>query len=312
VTDARFDPPESALLGGTPSLDRRQVAERAGVDLGFADRLWNAMGFVSPGDGETAFTEADVEALRTVHALTDGGVLTIEQAIALARTNSQHLATIAEAQAALAVDRVGGTLERTDVADTLPQVEQLLLYLWRRQFLAALLRHVDTDAASGHAASVGFADLVGFTSLTRQTEREELLALVDRFDAEARLRVTRGGGRIVKTIGDEVMFVTTTPGDAAAIALDLVDIGDAEGLPPLRVGLAHGDVLLRYGDVYGEVVNIASRLVSLARPSTVLVDRNAAKLLETDERWELTHLRPRRVRGYEHLAAHALRRRARD
>jgi adenylate cyclase len=140
-------------------------------------------------------------------------------------------------------------------------------------------------------------------------ERDALLSLVDRFDAEARLRVTRGGGRVVKTIGDEVMFLATDAHAAAGIAVDLLEIENIEGLPPIRAGLAHGDVLQRHGDVFGEVVNIAARLVALARPGTVLVDRNAAEALEGDDRWELVRLRPRRVRGYEHLAAHALRRR---
>jgi adenylate cyclase len=105
------------------------------------------------------------------------------------------------------------------------------------------------------------------------------------------------------------MFIVPTPQQAAAIGLDLVGIEEVDGLPPIRVGLAHGDVLLRHGDVFGEVVNLAARLVSLARPGTVLLDRSAARELEGDERWEVVKLRPRRVRGYEHLAASALRRR---
>jgi adenylate cyclase len=185
--------------------------------------------------------------------------------------------------------------------------------MWHRQLLAALLRHVDAvGSGQGDRATVGFADLVGFTSLTRGMERDGLLALVDRFDAEARQRVTRGGGRIVKTIGDEVMFVAPDARAGAEIALDLAAIEDVEGLPPVRVGLAHGDVLLRHGDVFGETVNLASRLVSLARPSTVLVDRNAAAALEGDERFDVVKLRPRKVRGYQRLAAHALRRRGDD
>lgn len=308
--EGRFDRSESLLLGGTPTLTRHQVVERAGVDLAFADRLWNAMGFVSRDDDEVVFTDADVEALRALHALTAGGAVEPEQAIALARIHSQHLAALAEAQAALAVERAGGSLDRIDVTENLAQVQQLVLYMWHRQLLAALLRHVDAaGSGQGDRATVGFADLVGFTSLTRGMEREALLELVDRFDAEARQRVTQGGGRVVKTIGDEVMFLVPDARAAAGIALDLVDIRDVEGLPPVRVGLALGDVLLRHGDVFGETVNLASRLVSLARPSTVLVDRNAAAVLEDDTAYEVVRLRPRRVRGYQHLAAHALRRR---
>jgi adenylate cyclase len=305
----RFERGETKLLGGAPTLTRRQVVEAAGVDLAFADRLWNAMGFVSRGDDEVVFTQADVEALRALRALTESGAVEPEQAIALARIHSQHLGAIAEAEAALAVERAG-TVGRIDVTENLDQVQHLLLYMWHRQLLASLLRHVDAAASGqGDVATVGFADLVGFTSLTRGMERDALLSLVDRFDAEARLRVTRGGGRVVKTIGDEVMFLATDAHDAAGIAVDLLEIENIEGLPPIRAGLAHGDVLQRHGDVFGEVVNIAARLVSLARPGTVLVDRNAAEALEGDDRWELVKLRPRRVRGYEHLAAHALRRR---
>jgi adenylate cyclase len=305
----RFERGETKLLGGAPTLTRRQVVEAAGVDLAFADRLWNAMGFVSRGDDEVVFTQADVEALRALRALTEGGAVEPEQAIALARIHSQHLGAIAEAEAALAVERAG-TVGRIDVTENLDQVQHLLLYMWHRQLLASLLRHVDAAASGqGDVATVGFADLVGFTSLTRGMERDALLSLVDRFDAEARLRVTRGGGRVVKTIGDEVMFLVTDAHAAAGIAVDLLEIESIEGLPPIRAGLAHGDVLQRHGDVFGEVVNIAARLVSLARRGTVLVDRNAAEALEGDQRWELVKLRPRRVRGYEHLAAHALRRR---
>ena len=308
--DGRFARSESLLLGGTPTLTRRQVVERAGVDLAFADRLWNAMGFVSRDDDEVVFTEADVDALRALHDLTAGGAVEPEQAIALARIHSQHLAALAEAQAALAVERAGGSLERIDVTENLAQVQQLVLYMWHRQLLAAFLRHVDAaGSGQGDRATVGFADLVGFTSLTRGMEREGLLELVDRFDAEARQRVIRGGGRIVKTIGDEVMFVAPDALAGAQIALDLLDIRDVEGLPPIRVGFAHGDILQRHGDVFGETVNLASRLVSLARPSTALIDRNAAAALEDDARYEVVKLRPRRVRGYQHLAAHALRRR---
>jgi adenylate cyclase len=305
----RFERGEAKLLGGAPTLTRRQVVEAAGVDLAFADRLWNAMGFVSRGDDEMVFTQADVEALRALRALTESGAVEPEQAIALARIHSQHLGAIAEAEAALAVERAG-TVGRIDVTENLDEVQHLFLYMWHRQLLASLLRHVDAAASGqGDVATVGFADLVGFTSLTRGMERDALLSLVDRFDAEARLRVTRGGGRVVKTIGDEVMFLVSDAHAAAGIAVDLLEIENIEGLPPIRVGLAHGDVLQRHGDVFGEVVNIAARLVSLARPGTVLVDRNAAEALEGDQRWELVKLRPRRVRGYEHLAAHALRRR---
>jgi adenylate cyclase len=120
--------------------------------------------------------------------------------------------------------------------------------------------------------------------------------------------VATRGGRVIKTIGDEVLFTAGSVQEGAEIAFALLEIGDQDDLPPLRVGLAYGEVVLRHGDVFGEVVNIASRLVSLARPSSVLVDREAAALLDGQDGWELRRLRPQRVRGYEHLVATVLRR----
>ena len=76
----------------------------------------------------------------------------------------------------------------------------------------------------------------------------------------------------------------------------------------MRIGLAAGPVVLRFGDVYGSTVNIASRLTSLARPGSVLVDRVMAEQLGDDERFALRSKRPESVRGYHHLHQWRLRR----
>ena len=78
-------------------------------------------------------------------------------------------------------------------------------------------------------------------------------------------------------------------------------------LPQLRIGIAHGMVLTRYGDVYGEVVNLASRLTSEARPDTVLVDREIAEALRDDPRYDIKRVGTKHTRGYAHLKAWSLR-----
>ena len=80
-----------------------------------------------------------------------------------------------------------------------------------------------------------------------------------------------------------------------------------EGLPALRVGMATGPVLSRFGDVYGPVVNLAARLTSLAKPETVLVDKELAAALRRDRNYELRARRPAAVRGYHHLRSWTLR-----
>ncbi len=89
------------------------------------------------------------------------------------------------------------------------------------------------------------------------------------------------GGRIIKTIGDEILYVADDPAAAAEIALLLTERGEDpdDPFPSVRAALAYGEVVSRLGDVFGPVVNIASRLTSLARPGTVLVDHHAYEVL---------------------------------
>ena len=117
-------------------------------------------------------------------------------------------------------------------------------------------------------------------------------------------------GWVVKTVGDEVMFASENPADAAEIALRLQEsVLTDETDPGLRVGLALGPALVRYGDLYGSVVNTAARLTSAARPGAVLVDERMADELAGEPAYLLKQLRPRRVRGIRRLEQFVLRRR---
>ena len=81
-------------------------------------------------------------------------------------------------------------------------------------------------------------------------------------------------GRIVKHIGDEVMFIALRAADGCAIGRDITAAFGA-GIEP-RGGVCFGEVIARYGDYYGKVVNLASRLADLAIPGEVLVDADTA------------------------------------
>jgi adenylate cyclase len=157
--------------------------------------------------------------------------------------------------------------------------------------------------------AVGFVDLVGFTETSRQSEAADLQQLLERFERETSLRVTAYGGRVIKMLGDEVLFVTDDVVGAAEVALATVAAHRAdERLPEVRAGVAVGPVLARLGDVFGEPVNLASRLTAEARPSSVLVDRQAADALRENPAYSLHPLQHRSVRGYRALRPHVLRR----
>jgi adenylate cyclase len=317
-----FQAVEHELLGGERRYTRAQVADLADVDTALASTLWRALGFADVTDDEVAFTDRDVEALRTVRSLVDSGVLNEEAQQSVTRAMGQSLSRLAEWQVATITEVLGrtgsmqaGPLQDQDAAavarELVPVMEGLIGYVWRRHLAATAGRVLGgerTDVVA-RSMSVGFADLVGFTSLTRHVDEVELAALVDRFEGVAADTVAELGGRVVKTVGDEVMFTADSPGVGAEIAVALSErIGSDETLPDLRVGVACGTVLSRLGDVYGEPVNIASRLTSAARPGSVLVDRDLAGELEGDDRWRLRRVPPRPVRGYTLLQAYRLRR----
>jgi hypothetical protein len=151
---------------------------------------------------------------------------------------------------------------------------------------------------------VGFVDVVGYTNLTRHVTETELARLIERFESIAVSVVATSGGRVVKTLGDEVMFVADDAVGGSAIGLRLLDsIGADEQLPDVRIGMAWGHVLRRFGDVYGPVVNIASRLTSAAQPGTVLADGELATVLADEPTMGLRRRRPISVRGYNRPAS---------
>jgi adenylate cyclase len=304
------------VLGAPRRLRREEVAHAAGVSLEDARRLWRAMGFADVGDA-VAFTDEDVDALRLIATLLRRGVLDTTTALDAARSLGQTTSRLADWQ----VDTFGrllaerGVIDRADPLSErsaaalyremellLPALERLLVHGWRRQLAASVERAfgdagTPEDGEAGHL-TVGFADQVGFTRLARQLEEAELGALVDQFESRSADVVAAEGGRLIKTLGDEILFVAADPGAAAKIALRLIVEHESDDtVPRLRIGLATGFVVSRRGDVHGTTVNLASRLTALARPDTVLVDPATAAALIGHEEFTLRPLEPRAVRG---------------
>lgn len=125
--------------------------------------------------------------------------------------------------------------------------------------------------------AVAFVDLVGFTSLSRFASPAELLATVESFERRAFEIAHRLGGRIIKSIGDEVMVAAHDAAAVSQIALQLVRERRDDDTVLARAGVSAGDVLFRLGDYYGPVVNLASRLTNEAVPDEVLAERTIAE-----------------------------------
>ena len=305
------------LLGEQPSLTRQQVAELAGVPFEVAHGVWQAMGFADVEDGVPAFTRLDVEALRTASGLLELGVIDADTLLIMARAMGQGLSRLAEGQVDVLRGLTDGmTLDDAILAaassanEVVPRLEELVLFVWRRQFAAAVLRSVAAARQTGMPLlAVGFVDLVDFTRSTRTWDAAQLSRTLERFERDLSLRVGSVGGRVVKTLGDGVLFVTDDARSAAAVALDTVEAHRADDeLPSVRAGVALGPILVRLGDVFGQPVNIASRLTDEARPDSLLVDDAVAHELADDPAFALRTLHRRSVRGYRSLVPHLVRR----
>ena len=305
------------LLGGPRRWTRLEVAQRSGVDPARTQRLWRALGFADVGDDDEVFTDADVEALRALGALIDSGFVDLDTEASIARAMGQSLSRLADWQtdmlAALLREHPGEPVDAVRAAEMLlPLMRDVQDYVWRRHLSAnaeRLLAAGPDEATDRRELAVGFADLVGYTSRSRGMGGRELGAMVEDFEGLTADLVARHHGRVVKTVGDGVLFTCTTAVDAVEIGLRLPEEWAAADRPPLRVGAAFGPVLTRLGDVYSPVVNLASRLTSLARPSTLLVDQDLARLLRGVRAYRVRPLRRVSVRGYDHLQPWLVRRR---
>jgi adenylate cyclase len=313
---------ERLLLEGPRRYTRLQVAELSGVPPERGRRLWRALGFPDAADDEPAFSDADVAALKVLKELIDSGFVGPETEATIARAMGQALSRLADWQTGMLAEALAGTGEDGEARPAspgeaveaaralLPMLQQIQNYVWRRHLAANADRLLSTSGAGDRRElAVGFADLVGYTSRSRGMGGRELGVMLEDFESIAAEVIARHRGRVVKTVGDGVLFTAASAVDAMQIALGLPDEWDAEDRPPLRVGAAYGEVLTRLGDVYSPVVNLASRLTSIARPGTVLVDRELADRLRDLEEYRVRPLRRVSVRGYEHLQPWLVRRR---
>ncbi|MFN8155978.1 MAG: adenylate/guanylate cyclase domain-containing protein [Candidatus Nanopelagicales bacterium] len=311
------------VLGSPRRLTREDVARLSGVPLEEARPLWRAMGFADVGDAPS-FTDEDVDALVLLSTLVRRGVFDQATAVDVVRALGRTTGRLASWQ----VDTFGRELSRRGVIDPadplstesaarlfretevlLPALERLVVHGWRRHLAAALERGLAAAEAGAEgetvAQTVGFADIVGFTRLTRNLDEHELATLVVRFESRSADIVAAHGGRTLKTLGDEIMFVAADPESGADIALRLVHEQDAM-IPGMRAGVATGEVVTRRGDVYGTTVNLASRLTEEALPGMVLCDATTAGALAGHDGFLLEPQAERAVRGVGRVAPVAL------
>ncbi|MFT4265208.1 MAG: adenylate/guanylate cyclase domain-containing protein [Nocardioides sp.] len=287
-----------------------EVAQRTGVPPEQAKRLWRALGFADAGD-EAVYTDEDVEAVRTVADVLGSGLLDLDMAVNLTRGLGLSMARLAEWEVSALVHRLDEQLQSEagapvpfraaaeQFANTFnPSFERLMVYAWRRHMVNAMVRLDAADEANTIQVTVGFADIVSFTALSNTLSEEKIGDLVELFESRCADVVALQKGRVIKSLGDSVLFVNEDPIQALDTAEGIINVvGRDPRMPDVRVGIATGSVVLRMGDVFGPPVNMAARLTAVARRNRIIIDEHTATLLPADQ-FETRRLPARPVRGF--------------
>ncbi|HVN87475.1 MAG TPA: adenylate/guanylate cyclase domain-containing protein [Candidatus Binatia bacterium] len=288
-----------------------ELSRSSGMTVAELEQLRLAAG-LPPLDAHTpAFSAADVLAFTAFIGARE--MFGDAAAVQFSRVIGSSLGRLAEATVSLYLRTVEGrireaggdelSLARANLA-AIQALESLrpVVHSMLRWHLETAIRRFregrDSSSLETARMTVGFVDVVGFTPLSLRASTPELGAVVDRFEAITSDVTAAHDGRVVKLIGDAVMFVTVRAADACEIALTLMERFGADPVVTPRGGLASGQLLMRGGDYYGPTVNLASRISDLAVPNEILVSSELATEVPND-RFRFEPAGRRMLKGFD-------------
>ena len=303
--------PAERVIGGRARYSAREIALRTDTSLDFLIAVRRAMGLPIPAPDEPVYTEGDLESVRMTGVFRQAGI-SEEEILDLMRTLGRGLSQAAETMRALAMRLVlePGVSERElaqRYAGAASQLSPMLGPLITNLLTLHLREMAQSEALSAAERTGGqlpgsreiavcFADLVGFTRLGEEVPPDELARKAARLEALTS-EVIEAPVRMIKTIGDAAMLTALEPAPLLDAALDLLEAAEVEGedFPQLRAGIAIGPALSRAGDWFGRPVNLASRITSIARPGSLLAEREIRESARESYRW--SYAGERRLRG---------------
>jgi len=294
---------------GRPIHSLRTAADALGTSVDEVATAWAVMGLRISDPEALALSQADVDGLQTWVAIK--ALVGDDAALAFLRVLGNAMARVAEAggtmariaQPDLLVTHSGDELTTAKAYRAVTEITYrfgVLIDAVFRQHIVSARTHFEgviTDASASVTCGIGFADLTGFTTLTQILTPTELLDLLVEFGGTVSDLVHADGGRVVKFIGDEVMWVTSTPELLVKVAMDLVEHSRArEAGLQVRAGLGYGSVLAIGGDYFGNPVNLAARLVGAAAPGQILASNDVRDELAA---WQAIPQEPLILKGFD-------------
>ncbi|HZQ31266.1 MAG TPA: adenylate/guanylate cyclase domain-containing protein [Mycobacterium sp.] len=297
-------------FSGRPTYSLQTAADELGIPVEQVAHAWSLLGLTVAGPDVPTLSQADVDGLAAW--LRFKLLIGDEGAHGMLRVLGSAMARLAEAESALiragtpdiqinhTHDELATAQAYRTIAEFIPSIGALIDAVHRHHLIGARTHFegVIRDAmAADVVCGVGFADLSGFTALTQLLTPAELSMLLTEFIGTVTDVVHGDGGRVVKFIGDEVMWVNSQPEQLAKAAVDIVTHPKArqEGLH-VRAGLAYGEMLAINGDYFGNTVNLAARLVGAAGPDQILASQPVRDALP---KWTAIEQKPLTLKGFD-------------
>jgi class 3 adenylate cyclase len=300
---------DARLRSGAPVYTLRSAADAIGVALEDVEHGWAMLGLTVADPDTPVLSQVDVDGLATWVEMrmqmgpdaADGFMRVLGATVArLAEAISSMIRTSRPKMwLGLTGDELTTAQVYRDAAEFVPRIGSMIDAVHRHHLVST--RTFIEGVVSGPSASlvcgVGFADLSGFTALTQQLTPAELSTMLTEFGATVSDLVHADGGRVVKFLGDAVMWVSSDPERLAKAALDLVDHPRArEAGLQIRAGLGYGPILAINGDYFGNAVNLAARLVAAASPGQILADGAVHEQLPD---WPAVTQEPLQLKGFD-------------
>ncbi len=300
---------DALLWSGPPIYTLRTAADSIGVALADVEHAWAMLGLTVADPDTPALSQADVDSLASWVAMR--AQMGEDAADGFLRVLGATVARLAEAISSMIrtsnpkmwLGHTGDELTTAQAyresAEFVPRLGAMIDAVHRHHLVST--RTFIEGMVSGPSASVecgvGFADLSGFTALTQMLTTAELSTMLTEFGATVSDVVHADGGRVVKFLGDAVMWVSSNPERLAKAAIDLVDHPRAhEAGLQVRAGLGYGQILALNGDYFGNAVNLAARLVAAAAPGQILA---AAEVHEHLSDWPAIMQDPLILKGFD-------------
>ena len=316
------------LLGGHLLYSARDLAEMTDTPIERVFRFWNALGFQAPNEEDPVFSQRDLDVFSRWHDLVESGGIDTSTSRSLLRANSHLADRLALWQFEALVEdsvrrlKLDDTTARMYVLDHMREYiddfQEMFIYSWKRQMEATLSRFDREVSQRGHEERhnrfplnrcLGFVDMVSYTS-SSTILGDALVGLIERFEEESRNAVIEEGGRVVKMIGDAVLYIADDLSTGLRVVTALIERLNADDeMLPVRASFVRGDVFSRSGDVFGPTVNLASRLVDIAPVGKILTDPATAAAIAAGkggEGYELEEFPTADLRGFGPVSPYLL------